>query len=313
VAAGGHVLARYSLVAPQGGVLTVETAEMGGVVVLSPVAVKAEKNCAAGKAKTEASAVAAGAKAVPPKGSSLADYGFSQFEPVYFTLGFHERIHARFQLSARFRIFGNRPVQEAGAHVWEDFYATYTQTSLWDLETESKPFYDTSYKPALSYYRYDFAKLPGVGRFGFALGLEHESNGQGIGASRSLNIAFVRTELTWGDREHGRFLSVEPKVYAYLEKSENDDLPEYRGYGDYRVVVGTADYWQVATTFRLGTSGKGSVLMDASYPVSELPFLPSGWANGFLHLQYFNGYGETLRTYNQRDPWQVRVGFMLLR
>jgi hypothetical protein len=75
------------------------------------------------------------------------------------------------------------------------------------------------------------------------------------------------------------------------------------------------DSWKIATTFRLGTTGKSSVLIDASYPFRKImgSHGPTGWANGYLHLQYFNGYAGSLRTYNQRLPWQLRLGFMVVR
>lgn len=34
--------------------------------------------------------------------------------------------------------------------------------------------------------------------------------------------------------------------------------------------------------------------------------------NGYLHLQYFNGYGETLLGYNRREDSQFRVGLSIV-
>ena len=40
----------------------------------------------------------------------------------------------------------------------------------------------------------------------------------------------------------------------------------------------------------------------------------SAWLNmnGYLHLQYFNGYGETLLGYNRREDSQFRVGLSIV-
>ncbi len=68
--------------------------------------------------------------------------------------------------------------------------------------------------------------------------------------------------------------------------------------------------WQVAATGRVGTSGKGAVQVDFTYPLDRL-FLRS--FDAFVHVQVFNGWGESLRTYDQRLPWQVRIGIAVIR
>ena len=129
-----------------------------------------------------------------------------------------------------------------------------------------------------------------------------------------MNLLIFRPTLRWQLAE-GWSAVFSPKLYAYLEKEENPDIPDYRGYGDYVFWVEHPDYWKVATTLRIGTSGKGSVLIDGSYPLRTLlrDNSATSWANGYLHLQYFNGYTESLRSYNIRTPWQLRVGFMVVR
>lgn len=267
---------------------------------------------------SETPEAAAPGKELPPPPTVLPTrrpLGVMPYDPVYFSLGANEVINARFQLSLKLRPFG--PTDErihASGSFLGNLYGAYTQTSLWDLESESKPFFDTSYKPALFYQRYDTGlKFLGA-QLGYSAGFEHESNGQGGDASRSMNLLTFRPTLRW-DLGEGWTAAFSPKMYYYLEKEENEDLPEYRGYGDYLFWVEHPDSWKVAATVRLGTSGKGSVLIDTSYPIHKMlgDYNPTGWATGYLHLQYFNGYTESLRTYNIRTPWQLRVGYMIVR
>ena len=70
------------------------------------------------------------------------------------------------------------------------FYFGYTQNSIWDLSSESKPFRDTSYRPSFfwKWERTDDATCVDGVRFG----LEHESNGGDGANSRSINTVFVR-------------------------------------------------------------------------------------------------------------------------
>ena len=225
-------------------------------------------------------------------------------EPVYFSVGANGVVNARFQLSVKIRPFG--PLDER-IYVPDSFlgnlYGAYTQTSLWDLGSESKPFFDTSYKPTLFFQRYDTGLEFLGAQLGYAAGFEHESNGQSGTASRSMNLLILRPTLRW-DLGKGWTAAFSPKLYTYIEKEENDDIADYRGYGDYLFWVENPDSWKVAATVRLGTSGKGSLLLDGSYPIRKLlgDANPSGWANGYLHLQYFNGYTESLRTYNMQTP-----------
>ena len=238
--------------------------------------------------------------------------GISPNEPVYFSLGFNEVLNARFQFSLKYRPLGPTDDSVHGEHPWNDIYLAYTQTSVWDLESESKPFYDTSYRPSIFYQRRDLGDLFG-GRFSLRTGFEHESNGKGGVDSRSINILFVRPSWWWTLSPRWA-VAFSPKAYAYIEKSENEDIADYRGYVDWPLTLARARDLRVTTTLRVGLDGHGSMLVDASYPFSEIPVLRAiGLQNGYLHLQYFDGYGETILSYNRNIAWQLRIGLMLVR
>lgn len=99
----------------------------------------------------------------------------------------------------------------------------------------------------------------------------------------------MRPALTF-PLEGNYFISVSPKIYNYLEKEENPDISECRGYVDLLLKIGETDGLQLASTLRKGTrSNAYSVQLDASYPLKKPTF---GNLGGYLHLQYFNGYAE---------------------
>ncbi len=293
-------------------------AELTGLVVLDAsaqaagrVAVEVVADDPAMVMTTPEAAPAAAVNVAPD--TPRREFGLSPHEPIYFSVGANGGINARFQLSFKFRPIGPSDDRIAGRGFWEDVYMSFTQTSLWDLHSSSKPFTDSSYRPALFFHRYDTGAEFLGGRLGFSGGLEHESNGKGGADSRSINIAFARPVLRWGQPDTWQFTAA-PKLYWYLEKSENDDIQRFRGYGDFLFALEHPRSWKLAATLRAGTGGHGSVQLDASYPFSRINSLfPLGLVHGYLHLQFFDGWGESLLHYDERAETQFRVGFMALR
>ena len=233
-------------------------------------------------------------------------------ELLYFVLGWRGGTNAKFQLSFKYRFVNPEGDLTRGEPFFSRVYFGYSQTSLWDLESESKPFFDTSYRPSL-FYRHERLHEwdEGRGWWWGQIGVEHESNGQGGDESRTLNTLYVQPVVEI-DRALGTaHLTIAPRVWAYLGTlDENPDIVEFRGYGQLRLAVTGRSEWQVAAIGRVGTSGKGAVQIDFTYPMDRL-FLRS--FDAFLHLQVFNGWGESLRTYDQRLPWQVRIGIAAIR
>lgn len=241
---------------------------------------------------------------------------FYAHEPLYFIFGVHEEVDARFQLSFKYRITGvDDLVDKSTADAWlapDGLYFGYTQTSLWDIAEGSSPFRDTSYRPSLFWQERDAYRLPFAGggefRASFQAGFEHESNGRDVPQSRSINVLFVRPYFGWFTPGGWRFL-VSPRVNAFLEKDENEDLDEYRGFVDLLVSLrAPEDGLQVTLLGRKGTrSGYGSIQADVTYPAGFLG-LP-----GYFQVQAFHGWGETLLDYRERTDLQLRVGFSAIR
>jgi len=255
-------------------------------------------------------ATAAANTAVP---TSIADRmlsgRLSTFEPMYFAVGKNGDTLGKFQFSFKYRLV--LPDDPRSRSFLDNLYFAYTQTSIWDLSQESVPFRDTSYEPQLFYYLQDTGwKSPFFTRMGIASGIGHESNGKAGDTSRAINTVFVRPTWDFGE-PNSTHLTVSPKFYYYITKSGNEDIADYRGYVDLLVKYGSPDGWQLATTLRKGTKAwRGSVDSQLTYPLAKL--IGSAWG-GYLWVGYFNGYGEDILDYSQRQHWIARIGYSIAR
>jgi outer membrane phospholipase A len=148
------------------------------------------------------------------------------------------------------------------------------------------------------------------GRASLAGGYEHESNGKDGADTRSIDTLFLQPELRHYLADGVTYVGLIPKLWVYLDKDENRDIPDYRGYGQLGLRFGRDDGLLLAALLRRGSEGHGSTQLDLSYPLRRSVFSGVG---AFLHFQYFRGYGETLRDYNESNGTQYRVGFSLVR
>lgn len=258
-----------------------------------------------GEAMRRSKAVAA---APPPAPTREPALGFN--EPMYFVFGANGGASARFQLSFRYRLF------DAGGSVVDLLPFTsglnfaYTQTSLWDLAGESKPFRDTSYRPSL-FYEWKFPVGPDpYNTLALQGGYEHESNGRDGPSSRSIDMAFARAAWRLRLPDGHTELGIAPKAWIYLDRKENPDIPRYRGYGELGLRFGRDDGWLATLKLRRAEGGRGSTQLDLSYPLGR-PILSD--VGAFLHFQYFDGYGETLLDYDKSRHPQLRIGFSIVR
>ncbi len=236
------------------------------------------------------------------------------YEPMYFVIG-TEAPNAKFQLSLRYQLFNDDGPAVQSFQPLKGLNFAYSQTSFWDTSAESAPFEDNSYRPEFLLHYDDLidpAKLKGLQHIGLQAGLQHESNGQDGDSSRSLNYVYIRPMLTFGDRDNGGFfVTIAPRVHAYIAGEEdNEDMDEYRGYGDLRLIVGQGGGLQAAFIGRMGSDwDKGSIQMDLTFPMRALL---AGNIDLYFNLQVFNGFGEGLLEYDESDT-MVRAGISLVR
>jgi outer membrane phospholipase A len=237
---------------------------------------------------------------------------FSQNEPMYFIYG-PKAPGAKFQFSFAYRLLGEPSGLGTNSPARRGLHVGYTQRSLWDITADSSPFYDTSYMPEILYESQTVLASPSAGGFqflGYQVGLRHESNGQQGANSRSLNIGYVRPILSFGRLDGWRLLIL-PRVFAYVgDVRDNPDIRDYRGNAEVVASLSRNDSIGLSLTGRLGHGGqKGSLMTNLTIPIhSELLY---NFATFFL-VQYWTGYGESLRDYNKQTS-TVRAGFSLVR
>lgn len=169
-----------------------------------------------------------------------------------------------------------------GQPVHESFWVSYQQRSWWDVGEESRPFRETNFNPAAFYRWRDPASAREV-----RLGYEHESNGQddvaridGITPTRSWDRLFA--DVTWPLWE---WLTLRPKVWYAYGLEDNPALLETYGHGQ----LGLGLHYRPATVdlWYNGRHGgkRGWQTLDLYLGRSR------GWR---VHVQWFDGYGESL-------------------
>lgn len=230
-------------------------------------------------------------------------------EPMYFLVGGKDPVSARFQFSFRYRIFDDHGVVAETIPVASGLYFGFTQTSLWDLQSESKPFRDSSFRPSL-FYRWALDDPDNRGSLALSGGYEHESNGKEDMPSRSIDTLFLRAEARLRLDDAGTYLGIAPKAWTYLDREDNPDIARYRGHAELGLRIGRDDALMFSTLIRRGTDGKFGTQYDLSYPIRRSVFSGVG---AFVHLQAFKGYGETLLEYDQNKEAQYRIGVSLVR
>lgn len=230
-----------------------------------------------------------------PRRSTLVQYlgnHLSPYEPIYFLLGTYPA--AEFQFSLKYQLFNFTN----SFSPLTNLYFAYTQTSFWDLISSDPSFFDSSYKPSMFVYRPDvYSTKEKFFRLDMQGGAEHESNGRGGTAERSLYTAYLQPTFTFGRPGHLQ-LTLQPRAWTYFWVGHNNpDIAEFRGYADLvsaLTLKKDPNSWanfQLASRFRIGDEGThAGIQIDLRYKVPHF--------NPAIQLQYFTGYGQTLRQYN---------------
>lgn len=312
---GSFALRRYRVPVPAGvrGTGTVEWSwphlPRVGLTVIAPASAPPPQDSPWPRWLRDADPEAAGTALEP--GRFFKEHFFAH-EPFYFIAG-TESPNAKFQISFKYRVLNEEGPLAARLPLLQGLHLAYTQTSLWDWNSESKPFFDSSYKPEVLWSWDDVGPVRGAEgwmRLDLQGGVQHESNGKAGADSRSLNIAYLRPSLTLGPPDALQ-LKIQPRLWVYVGGlEENPDLADYRGYADLRLVLGWPRGLQISALGRLGDdANRGSLQLDLTYPMMRVL---TGSLSLYLHAQYFTGYGESLLDYRERTE-MFRVGLSLYR
>ncbi len=232
------------------------------------------------------------------------------YEPIYFLAGTN-LTKSKFQYSFKYRLLNPEGSLSESMPWLQGLHLAFTQTSFWDLQSESTPFQDTSYKPELFVLSPNSGLRPNImdGLF-FQLGYKHESNGRSGLESRSTNSLYLQSIMVFYDEESRFGLGLSPKIWVYVanDNETNPDLSNYRGYFDIELRLGKADSLIFGSIVSWAKEG-GAIQADLTYPVGQ--FLGDNLAI-YLQLQYVNALGESLITYQDRTE-AFRIGFSVVR
>ena len=269
------------------------------------------------KAGLPAGSTIAGSEAAPPYQTADELFNLYQpylenvgaYEPIYFLVG-AEPEESKFQISLKYR-FLHPKMALSKQYPWlRGFHIAYTQTSYWDLESDSQPFDDTSYKPELFFLSPNLFSGMGFSHVFFQTGYQHESNGQSADLSRSTNFLYLKPIFILFHKNSGLGLEVAPKLWAYVGNDDetNPDLYKYRGYFDLEIKFGKAEGAVIESHLQWAKKG-GSAYVDLSYPLDRLF---DTRLQIYLHAQYVNALAEGLLNYKERTR-AVRFGISVVR
>lgn len=311
VAAGGFIKARFRLL------LAKDTPSQVQLVVpdISPTALLIAVGHSAPASQPDESFSWTSRTTDPPMDALIALYqpyvkNISFYKPMYFLVGTDPE-KSKFQVSFKYRFFNpEKPL--AQRYPWvEGFHLGYTQTSFWDLGSDSAPFEDTSYQPEIYFItpriKTSFPSLDGLF---IKTGFQHESNGRGGTMSRSTNFAYIQPILLFYNEQKRSGIKLSTKLWCYVDNEEenNPDIEDYRGYFDLGITFGKADGLVIDTNFQWADKG-ASVQVDATYPLDGLFF---DHLDMYLHLNYSNTLAESLINYTEREE-AFRIGLSIVR
>jgi phospholipase A1/A2 len=196
---------------------------------------------------------------------------------------------AKFQLSLKTKLASNL-LGDNG-----DLWGAYTQSSRWQVYTGgiSRPFRESNYEPEAMFVWKTNHQLMGVRMPFTSIGINHQSNGRADPLSRSWNrvigqVGFEKDSWT-------ATLRLWQRIKERVDNDDNPDIVKFAGRGDL-LVTKTMGGHQLTALVRPALTGgqQGALRLDWAFPLQ-------GGLKG--HVQWFNGYGESLIDYNHRSQY----------
>ncbi|RMD95257.1 MAG: phospholipase [Calditrichaeota bacterium] len=230
------------------------------------------------------------------------DYNSSPNNAAAGQIGFNHSLNAvevKFQLSFKLLVWKG----VFSDHV--NFYVAYTQQSWWQVYNGSisSPFRETNYEPEAFFMIHTNLNVLGAKIRLINIGIDHQSNGRDVPASRSWNRLFTQIVFDVHNQlfiEFRPWLRLPEKEKTYpLDPTgdDNPDITDYMGYGHLRGVMVFGKH-TVTFLFRdnLKSRQRAALQLDWSFPLVRK-------IRGYI--QFFTGYGESLIDYNHNS---TRIG-----
>ncbi len=218
--------------------------------------------------------------------------------PIYFAFSDEE---SKIQISFRFR-FGDE----------SNLNLAYTQTVFWALNKDSVPVEETRYRPEL-FYSFQLGSS-WVRRLNVGFN-EHDSNGLDGDASRSYDASYLETvsyldpgqrDIRWVNRVFDYYrLGPANRDIKYYRSTLETELDYHAGFLENDRVMLRAVLRQRREDEEESGHGIGAYEIGYRFPI---PYATEGSAQ--FYVQYYNGYNETWRDYDERTQ-SLRAGFML--
>lgn len=209
-----------------------------------------------------------------------------------------------FQVSIRFIATEDIIVEDL------DLEIGFTAVSFWQAYNSdiSAPFRETNYEPELMLrYKRGWSLLGLPVRFSY-LSLNHQSNGQSGSLSRSWNriiagLAFQHGDLVWSAALWARIPEDDKEFENDPGGDDNPDIEKFVGQGQIGLLWKSSNEQNFLIQIRnnLRRENRGSIKLGWSFPFSTR-------LRGYI--QYFNGYGESLISYDQHSS-RLGVGILL--
>ena len=177
-----------------------------------------------------------------------------------------------------------------------------TLEAWWQLYSSdlSSPFRETNYQPEM-FYLAPLSWGPFGGNLALVAGIEHQSNGQVQGLSRSWNrlysaLIYERGTFVMALRPWYR-LPEEAKVNpGDAEGDDNPDILDFMGHGDFNAAWRNNNKEYAVMLRGNSSTNKGAIRIGMTFPLFAR-------FRGFV--QVFSGYGDSLIDYNH---FQQRIG-----
>ncbi|WDE08177.1 phospholipase A [Thalassomonas viridans] len=171
----------------------------------------------------------------------------------------------------------------------------FTLQSWWQVYSDniSKPFRETNYQPEV-FYLAPLNWHPGGGNTGFALGLEHQSNGRSQPLSRSWNRLYVnflyeKDNFALSFRPWWRLPESKKQMPFDADGDDNPDIADFMGHFELGLVYKWSDYEWTAKFRENFARHHGALELGLTFPL---------WGKLRGYAQYSLGYGESLIDYN---------------